>query len=357
MQPRVSVVMTTFNAEGHVRESLESVLSQTLRDLEVVVVDGHSSDGTAGIVEEIIRRDPRVRLVYQDRPTIGAAKNIGMEQARGDFIAFLDADDLFMERDSLERLCDAADRTGCGIVGGLRNILYLDSGKLCREELHRQDIRENPGGVRLRYRDRQYDYHFHTYIYDRSMVMGSDARFAEVTAYDDTRFFIRAMMCAGEFYVVPTEFYLYRCGEPYRFTPKQAEDAASALKDQISYSAENGLAMLHWLTLQRINWEYGGTFLENMRSGDDVLRGILEEANLLVDPDLVDSAVSSGIPFSYYEPMLHMPPSKCPLVRNPGDGPIYLFEPIRCLIYGGGPPRAGLASRLRDALEKRRNRS
>ncbi len=88
----ISVIIPVLNEEHHVSPCLDSILSQTRRHIEVIVVDNGSTDGTAKIVERFSNRDARVRLVKEDRKGVVYAKNRGIEEAGGDFIAFTDAD-------------------------------------------------------------------------------------------------------------------------------------------------------------------------------------------------------------------------------------------------------------------------
>jgi glycosyltransferase involved in cell wall biosynthesis/2-polyprenyl-3-methyl-5-hydroxy-6-metoxy-1,4-benzoquinol methylase len=98
--PLVSVVIPAYNAEKTIVQSIDSALQQTITDLEVVVVDDGSVDGTVAAVRAIT--DPRVRLVEQPNGGAPAARNAGIDAARGIWLAFLDADDLFLP-DKLER--------------------------------------------------------------------------------------------------------------------------------------------------------------------------------------------------------------------------------------------------------------
>jgi glycosyltransferase involved in cell wall biosynthesis len=89
--PVVSAIITTFNRERFLGAAMESVLLQTYRDFELLVLDNSSSDGTAAIVGR--RTDPRIRYVRHRPLTIAAARNLGLREARGEFVAFLDDDD------------------------------------------------------------------------------------------------------------------------------------------------------------------------------------------------------------------------------------------------------------------------
>ena len=91
----MSVVIPAFNAAGNIRQTLNSVVAQTYQEIEVIVVDDGSSDATGAIVEEFVARDARFQLLQQSNAGVGAARNTGIRKARGDYIAPLDADDLW----------------------------------------------------------------------------------------------------------------------------------------------------------------------------------------------------------------------------------------------------------------------
>ncbi len=91
--PLVSVTIPTYNAKELLIEAIDSVLSQTLVDLEVIVIDDGSTDRTAEAVEAI--DDPRIRYLYKDNGGVSSARNAGLDKATGQYIAFLDSDDLY----------------------------------------------------------------------------------------------------------------------------------------------------------------------------------------------------------------------------------------------------------------------
>jgi glycosyltransferase involved in cell wall biosynthesis len=113
MNPKVSVVIPTYNRAAKVRSAIESVLAQTVTDLEVIVVDDGSSDDTGKILGEIF--GDRIRYYAQANQGASVARNKGIAEARGEWIAFLDSDDLW-ENDKLEWQFKAQERFGsqCG---------------------------------------------------------------------------------------------------------------------------------------------------------------------------------------------------------------------------------------------------
>jgi glycosyltransferase involved in cell wall biosynthesis len=113
MNPKVSVVIPTYNRAEKVRKGVESVLAQSFTDFEVIVVDDGSSDET----EELLQREfgDHIRYYYQTNQGVSAARNKGIEEARGEWIAFLDSDDLW-EKEKLEAQLNALEQVGaeCG---------------------------------------------------------------------------------------------------------------------------------------------------------------------------------------------------------------------------------------------------
>ena len=95
-RPTVSVIMPAFNTEPYVAAAIHSALGQTVRELEVLVVDDGSSDGTCAAALKAGERDPRVKVWTQTNAGPSAARNLAMSRASGDFFAFLDSDDEWM---------------------------------------------------------------------------------------------------------------------------------------------------------------------------------------------------------------------------------------------------------------------
>lgn len=99
----VSVIVPCYNSEKHIAETLDSVTRQTLDDMEVLVVDDCSTDGSLDLIEAIAGKDGRFRVFSQDKNRgVAAARNLGLKESRGRYIAYLDADDIWSP-EKLER--------------------------------------------------------------------------------------------------------------------------------------------------------------------------------------------------------------------------------------------------------------
>src|SRR5258708_6914008 len=111
MPPLVSIIIPAYNRKAMLFDAVASVLAQSYRDWELIVVDDGSTDGTADDLHA--RFGSRVRLIAQSRRGVAAARNLGVRSARGDYIAFLDSDDFWLPR-KLERqmafMEESADR-------------------------------------------------------------------------------------------------------------------------------------------------------------------------------------------------------------------------------------------------------
>lgn len=142
--------MAVRNAARYLGEALDSVMAQTLSDLEIVMVDGHSSDETAGIAG----RYPGIRFLQQTGDGFAGAWNDGVSAAQGKFIALLDSDDRWMP-DKLSRQVDVLDRDPAvmGVIGKVR--FFVDPGAVPppgfrKELLERDHVAYMPGALLAR---------------------------------------------------------------------------------------------------------------------------------------------------------------------------------------------------------------
>jgi glycosyltransferase involved in cell wall biosynthesis len=113
--PLVSTIIPAYNAEKYLAEAIESVLAQTYQPIEIILVDDGSSDNT----HEIVRGyGERIRYTYQDNAGLSAALNRGISMVHGDFVAFLDADDLWLEEKTEWQIAVLQVDPGLGVVFG-----------------------------------------------------------------------------------------------------------------------------------------------------------------------------------------------------------------------------------------------
>lgn len=131
----ISVIMLTYNREALVGRAIESILNQTNREFELIVVDNGSTDKSGQIADNYGAKDPRVRVIHRGRGNIGSGRNAGLDAARGEYIAFIDDDD-YTEPGYLEHLRSLIEKYGADIAvcgswreaGGVRQPKYVFDG-------------------------------------------------------------------------------------------------------------------------------------------------------------------------------------------------------------------------------------
>jgi CDP-glycerol glycerophosphotransferase len=143
LEPKVGIVVPIFNVESYLEECLTSIAEQTLGDLEVVMVDDGSADASTEIAACFAARDQRFRLIRQCNGGLGHARNVGAGQVRGEFLAFVDSDDVLPDY-TYELLVRMLERTGSDFVSG--NTRLLTTSGTTQSPMHRRPM----GTTRLR---------------------------------------------------------------------------------------------------------------------------------------------------------------------------------------------------------------
>lgn len=127
--PRVSVIVAAYNAEAFLERTLASVLRQTFTDLELLVIDDGSTDGTARVVRRVMERDPRVHLIEQANRGLSATRNRAIGESRGELIALLDHDDLWHPQKLARQIAVLDARPDVGLVSCYSAV--LDASQRC----------------------------------------------------------------------------------------------------------------------------------------------------------------------------------------------------------------------------------
>ena len=258
----VSVLIPVYNAEKTLPECLDSILDQTLKQIEVVCVNDGSTDGSLEILRQYKARDSRVRVFVQANAGASAARNYALERAKGEFVAFADPDDLLPDPQSLAMLYAAARRHGLNAACGSLERMDEDTGKVDRPP-HWQFTVE---GVR-NWRDNPFDFCYQLFVFKRDMLLKGNVRFPPVARYQDPPFMVRAMAAAGKFYAMPVIAYRYRVGHKavnWKARDfRKLRDMLRSMADVVRFAKANGIPQIVEQTRTRLLKDYA-----------DVLRGI-----------------------------------------------------------------------------------
>lgn len=216
MEIKVSVIMAVYNGEKYLRQALDTVIAQTLKEIEIICVDDGSVDGTMEILREYEKKDARIRVLRHLEQTDGAAeaRNMGMDVAKGEYLSFLDADDFF-EPDMLEKAYNRAKEADAEVVV-FDAFVYHENTKFAASEgwiLRRQEM---PNLREFKPEECTKTLFGITMgaawnvLFSRKMVEINGIRFVSVNHTDDQVFVYMAFAMARKIAVLPKRLIYYR---------------------------------------------------------------------------------------------------------------------------------------------------
>ncbi|MGP4024076.1 bifunctional glycosyltransferase/CDP-glycerol:glycerophosphate glycerophosphotransferase [Actinomadura sp. 3N407] len=217
------MVVPIHNVEPYLEECLASIARQSLRELDVVLVDDGSTDASAEIARTFAEGDPRFRLISQPNGGLGQARNVGAAEARGEYLAFVDSDDVLPDH-ALELLVGTLERTGSDLASG--NVQLLNERGLVQSPMHRRPM----STTRLRThitRDRllMYDRLVPNKVFRRRFWDEHAFRFPEGVLYEDIPVTLPAHFLASTVDVLsePVYYWRQRTGESLSITQRRTE--------------------------------------------------------------------------------------------------------------------------------------
>lgn len=258
MIPFVSVVIPVYNAEKYLRACLDSVVAQSLREIEIICVDDGSTDASPAVLAEYAARDPRVRVITQKNAGVGPARNAGIRAARGEFVAFIDPDDLLPDESAYEALYLWAKEKRVRVCGGGVCSLANDGRRCFPDASWGSNVDQAfPRDGFMRFAEWQFDYGFYRYIFERRLLLDNEIFFPPYIRYQDPVFCARALEAAGTFYALRRPTYVFRDWHSPDYTdPRRVCDQLRGVRDLLKFSRERGRAKLHWLQIHRLFEEF-----------------------------------------------------------------------------------------------------
>lgn len=198
---KVSVIIPVFNVEKYINECVDSVINQTLTDIEIICVNDGSTDNSLNLLKQI--PDPRIKIISQENKGLAAARNEGMKHAKGEYITFLDADD-FLNYSALEKLFNAAHKFSLDMV--ITKIINFQDGtyeKFTDSYFDMDFLRDSCKNKVFNYKD-VYSQVLNISVtstgklFKREFI--KEIKFKENLIFEDTPFFIEAIFKADRVY-------------------------------------------------------------------------------------------------------------------------------------------------------------
>lgn len=295
--PHVSVVVPIYNVERYLLECLESLAHQTLRDLEVVMVDDGSTDSSASIAASFAASDHRFRLIQQPNGGLGNARNTGADHASSEYLAFVDSDDIVTRR-AYELLATSLDETGSDFATGNFHRLTT-TGTRQAGMIFTAFNADRPGTHVSKHPALLNDRTAWNKLFRRSFWDEHELRWPEGVLYEDIPVTLRAHVLARKVDVVREPVYLWRArsGDSASITQRRVEpraigDRFSAVDGVSRFMAERGEAALKVLYDRSVAAQDLRYFLQHLDEGDATYHSVfLDLANDFFDrarPDVFD---------------------------------------------------------------------
>jgi heptose III glucuronosyltransferase len=235
--PHLSLVIPVYNVAPFLGRFLDSILAQDLSGMEVIVVDDGSTDAGPEILARHAANCPSMRVIRQDNGGLSAARNTGLDHARGEYVAFADSDD-YVEPDYYRQLLARAQRDDLELAHG--NGLYHFEGRQADYPIYTDDLATAvmPGRevLRKRLRDKSFLHMVWLHLYRREFIERLGLRFVPRLIHEDVLWTTRAFMAATRVAYVPTAGYHYR-QRIRRLTGEQLDQRLAAIIDSSIHNA------------------------------------------------------------------------------------------------------------------------
>ena len=228
MNKTISVIIPVYNVAAYLPMCMDSVLSQSYRDLEIIVIDDGSTDESGAICDAYAAKDERVRVIHQQNGGAASAKNAGLRVARGYYLAFLDSDD-YLEDGAYEFMVKTLETYQADVVQCTYRDVYVNRSKDCTvlKDVAKYEVEEYL---------KRYTFDWSCGLMTEKLFkreLFADIFFVEGNAIDDEFFTYRGIMNASKIVYVPHVVYNYRKRESSVMrSPKSAE---RIVRDRLAY--------------------------------------------------------------------------------------------------------------------------
>lgn len=274
-KPYVSVIVPVYNGADYIDQCIASVIGQTYKELEILVIDDGSTDETPKKVKRWTRENSRIKYYAQQNRGSGAARNYGIKLAKGEYIAFLDADD-FWHEDALKKIISGMPDGLCDIIGSF--FTYYQGNQFLEGNLHRNYFsRQETGGRWICFADEQSCYYFWSYLYRREFLINNTLFFPDYLRFQDPPFLIRALLKAEKYYVIPVEWYCYRREKGREFplvVPQKMRDYMAGCTEVLQMAKEHKLDKLSEEVIRELN-NITAMIIRQIVSGDRELLSLV----------------------------------------------------------------------------------
>lgn len=197
---QISVIIPVYNMEKYLIQCIENIENQTQKDIEIIFIDDGSTDNSINLLLEYEKKYNNILIIQQQHIGVGAARNKGMHKSKGKYIAFIDADDLYPDKGTLQKMFETSEEKKALICGGCFSNLN-EGREIITFSGYREGLTFEKEGW-IDYVDYQFAYGFTRFLYNRKMLIDNKIYFPSYTRMEDPVFLVKAMLCAKKFYAI-----------------------------------------------------------------------------------------------------------------------------------------------------------
>ena len=282
MECLISVIIPVYNVEKYLKRCLDSLINQTLKDIEIICIDDCSTDNSLAILKEYADKDKRIKLIHLEANRgVAVARNEGLQIAKGEYIGFVDSDD-FVDLDFYEKLYKKAKETDADVVHG-RIKMYNYQGDCTIDNIN--DL------IRQKHSKLIFAYYFCIAIYSSKLINDNNIRFDKYPLAEDVLFVNEAILKSKKLELVDDTFYHYIKRENSSYSallPKNKIDSALTVHEKIldnilEYykthpNETNGVHYIcEWSLYNVINYTYRLKTLDNLKLCTDTVFNMYEK--------------------------------------------------------------------------------
>lgn len=283
---KVSVIIPIYNMGKYLEECLNSVFSQSLKEIEVICINDGSTDNTIEILKRYSSIYSNIVIVNQENLGVGKSRNNGINIAKGEFVAFIDPDDFYPENNILECLYNNAKSYNVNICGG--SLCSFKNGVVIRDYYGSLKDYTFFEDKKMKYEEYQYHFGFSRFIYNLDFLKKNNIFFPLYSRYEDPPFLVKAMVYANEFYSMKKVTYCYRQGyKKVILTPEKTIDYAKGILDLLKLSSELGYSKLHNLVLENLHNDLSTGIYKHAGKYYEELENLIYEINKSIDVKLL----------------------------------------------------------------------
>jgi len=279
---KVSVIIPIYNDEDFLKICLESVVQQSLKDIEIICINDGSTDHTGLILEEYRKMWKNIVVYTQENQGVSFSRNKGIQLARGEYVAFMDGDDYYPDNEVLECLYETAKKEHVAICGGS---CVLDRGGVIQRFSDHLQYFENAG--RISFDDYAFPFGFTRFIYSKELLWKENIKFPLIRQFEDPPFLMLAMIRAQEFYAINKIVYCYRIAiHENTYSYEDAINALMAMKEMLFLAQKCHSINLQIRCMEFLRQRFIKNVLPYYNSDDERILFLLEEIQACVMEDV-----------------------------------------------------------------------